>query len=774
MAKGMVTLWAALAALVLGAAPVRAQDLPLPYPFGEGDRVERPRPDKPPSQIAEEDAAAARAEAACNAGTPAGCAALGRAYLRGAGRPQNRPVADLLLREACTAGAAEACLELGDLFMGISEDETRRFAARSFARGCALGSLDACEEQAAMLEAGITFADQPDLAAAAALRRTACGAGGVAACVSIAAQQFAEPSSPVEEASAKASLERWCGSGNGAACSVLLDRFNPPDPERRGPPSAYVRTLLDQGCRASLYDACLQLGQAVYDETAGPPDQRTAALALFDRACALWSDACGAARDVRSFPALAEGCARGDTATCAALGDLRSTITSPLYDAAEGVRLLGDACDAGFAKACDGAVQSLLYGIEGPLEGKNERVMRWSQAGCDRGDLDQCETFGVRLITGEGMAADPPRGLALLAGACEQGSTRACDALAQRSETDPDAPLAQADARNLPPMTPEEEAALRSKLIAERRAETERDRAQDCTTTTVTLRGVTYTDTVCDRNPRSIGGFRLKVGEAPWQALMWRPAKLGTNEVGDAYRAYCGGAVIATGWVLTAAHCLVDVIDKVGSFPIEKTGYTVRLGVTKPLQSEGTTHRILRVIPHPLFIRGTLAFDIGLVQYDPKPVARGTGGYTPARIALDKLPASQRPVVEKAPVFAFGWGRTALERKTAADHLQGVRLELSSEQACTKTTGFTDPRRKGSVLCAVGAKGEQACFGDSGGPLVTYRDASGVPTLIGVVSGGKDCGTTGILSRYTRLGHPEVRKWLASHVPGFNIGQSAR
>jgi len=774
MAKGMVMLWMVLAALMLGAAPVRAQDLPQPYPFEEHDGVERPRRDKSPDQIEQEDAAANRAEAACNAGTPTGCAALGSAYLRGEGRPQNRPVADLLLRESCTAGAAEACLELGRLFVGIGQNETRLFAARSFARGCDLGALDACEEHAAMLEAGITFEGQPDLAAAAALRRTTCASGGVAACASIAAKQFATPSSPAEEASVKTTLERLCGGGDQTSCSILLDRFTPSEPEPRSPPSPYVRGLLDHACRAGRSDACLELGRAVYNETAGPPEQRAAALALFDRACALRTRDCDAARDVRSFPALAEGCARGDTAACAALGDLRSSTTSPLYDAEEGVRLLGGACDAGLADACDGAVLTLLNNAEGPLAGKTERALRWLQAGCDRGDLRQCEGFAMRLIDGEGMPADLPRAFALLSSTCEQGSTYACDQLAYRSESDPDAPLAHADSRNLPPMTPEEEEAIRREATEKRRAETAANRAEDCTTTTVTFRGVAYEDTVCDMNPRSIGGFRLRIGEAPWQALMWRPAKLGTNEVGDAYRAYCGGAVIATGWVLTAAHCLTDVVEGVGSFPIAKSGYTVRLGVTKPLESEGTTHRILRVIPHPLFVRGTLEFDIGLVQYDPKPLARGTGGYTPVRIALDKLPASQRPVVEKAPVFAFGWGRTALEKTVAAEHLQGVRLEMSSEQACTQTTGFTDARRKGSVLCAVGAKGEQACFGDSGGPLVTYRDRGGVPTLIGVVSGGKECGTTGILSRYTRLGHPEVRKWLASHVPGFTIGQSAR
>ncbi len=66
-------------------------------------------------------------------------------------------------------------------------------------------------------------------------------------------------------------------------------------------------------------------------------------------------------------------------------------------------------------------------------------------------------------------------------------------------------------------------------------------------------------------------------------------------------------------------------------------------------------------------------------------------------------------------------------------------------------------------LCADelrGAEGGQACSGDSGGPLITYSDPDKVPTLIGVVSGGVDCGTADLPSRYIRVAHPRVQNWL--------------
>lgn len=58
----------------------------------------------------------------------------------------------------------------------------------------------------------------------------------------------------------------------------------------------------------------------------------------------------------------------------------------------------------------------------------------------------------------------------------------------------------------------------------------------------------------------------------------------------------------------------------------------------------------------------------------------------------------------------------------------------------------------------------QACDGDSGGPLITYGDERSIPTVIGVVSAGEKCGSTGVPSRYTRIA--KVRDWIDDVVGG--------
>jgi hypothetical protein len=332
-----------------------------------------------------------------------------------------------------------------------------------------------------------------------------------------------------------------------------------------------------------------------------------------------------------------------------------------------------------------------------------------------------------------------------------------------------DAPLAVAGAGDLPPEYSQEE------IDEQRRAY---DKVEDdirrnidenaCITTVVEFRGQTYSDTICTPMAAIISPFTVKVGSAPWQALIWRPEKLGSLTLTERDRVLCGGTVIRTGWVLTAAHCLIDEDSekpKRFSVPILRGGHRIRLGVFNPLTPEGHSYRIMRVIPHPQFRRGDFAFDIALIQYDPRGEKLGGTVHPVARIRVDPQPMAARTILARMPAYTFGWGRTAYEGSSQPpSELRGARLELRDMENCTRVTGFRGDMR-GAVLCASGARGEQACYGDSGGPLVTYRDPDKVPTVIGVVSAGIKCGRTAVPSRFTRIAHPRVMAWLNAIVP---------
>jgi TPR repeat protein len=742
-------------------APAAAQ---VPFPFGYPESsggLEIARRDKPADQRAAEGEAANAAEAACNTGDLAGCAALGRAFLYGEGRPQNRPVAELLLRQACDGAESEGCLGLGVLLRSLPEPELLAIGAQAFARGCRLGSLEACDREADDLEAGVL--GSPDPAAAEALRRATCTAGGQIACRTLAGLLMGRERSEAEREEGRTLIDRLCRAGDARACSEAESHWRGVE-DGDGPRTIAYRTL---GCAAGDVWSCTEMARWELRQGNGAEAARTRALTYSDRACTLASYHCGTATAIRDQPQLETRCEAGVRASCVTLGHFYSEAGGALENKPRALALLGPAClnaetPAETKEVCELAAYRALALWTQSAAPDPTRAEAYLARACEAGSQDACRYLAEELASGERLPADLPRAFALMADLCETGEADICRELEDQIADDPATPLVLASSEYLPDLSdPETAARLAAEEAAERRADAE-ERERQCTNTRVTLRGVTYTDRLCYSVPRMINGFELRPGQAPWQALLWRPDVLAKTRLTPEQRVLCGGAVIRTGWVLTAAHCLTDE----GGVSVVKGGHRIRLGLANPLADEGYSYPILRAIPHPGFDRktNTFAFDIALVQYDPKGGTRGGMVYPITRIRLDPQSLEARPIRTGASAFTYGWGRTALEGGEAPDVLRGARLELRDAEACTQITKFRD-ERKDSVLCAAGSKGEQACFGDSGGPLITYGDVGRVPTVIGVVSAGIKCGQTGVPSRYTRVAHPDVQSWLNQVLP---------
>ena len=735
------------------AVPAGAQ-APVPRQYDDRGVIERADPDKPAARVARENAAAADAQTRCDAGDLAGCAALGRAYMLGEGKPQNRPVAELLFRQTCDGAEASGCLGLGELFWHVPEEDARNLALVAFQRGCRLGALDACEKAANAIEVGV-WTEGGDKASADALRRETCAKGGVASCRELAQSLFWRDRPDSEQARGQAVIERFCHEGDAESCGILVSRL---DKEENGNP-VELREWRELGCRAGEAKHCRDLAEQAFAAGSGPPEDRTDALALFDRACELETYFCGQAEEIRARPGLSAGCTQGNTADCVALGELYADSQSELYAPDKAVALLGDACEAGAIAACGTAAGLLLSAEEGDLAESRMRAERWYVTACDAGNDDACFDLGRNLLDGEGLPQDRARGYALLAGVCERGGQSTCNWLVRQGETDPDAPVIPADSEYLPPMTAEEKAEVEQRWREEIQARAAAERAELCTTTRVEFRGIIYEDTICQVAPAMIGGFRVNPGEAPWQALLWRPATLNGQALPPGQRVACGGALVASGWILTAAHCVVDGNKKSLIGP----GHRVRLGVHNPRADEGVSYPILRAVPHPRYHEPSRAFDIALLRFDPRAGVKAEATNSIRSIRLDPVPLDDRRIRQGLPVFTYGWGLTAVNGDSS-EYLKGAKLELDDPARCTRRTEFRGELLRDAVLCASAPDRSQACNGDSGGPLITYGDAAKVPTVIGVVSAGEECGTTGVPSRYTRVA--KVRDWIDDVMAG--------
>ena len=263
------------------------------------------------------------------------------------------------------------------------------------------------------------------------------------------------------------------------------------------------------------------------------------------------------------------------------------------------------------------------------------------------------------------------------------------------------------------------------------------------------------------RRAARMRGARMSIvptGVAPWMAQIQRPVfvRAATSRALNWQdRQFCGGAYIAPGWIVTAAHCLNDY-----GVDIKSGGYRVRLGVTSIVSPstrptlQGASYGIVRIIAHPNYGRPSRYYnDIALIQFAADAeTARGTPG--PVRmIALDRDPPGARPVGGKDAWF-FGWGTT--EKQQPAPNLMYGRIQLTPDDGCANNR---------IALCGrgLGAQGSTQCHGDSGGPLVMKED--GLDILVGLVShnkGRQKCGDNDQEGVFTRVA--AYRDWIQGYT----------
>ncbi len=250
---------------------------------------------------------------------------------------------------------------------------------------------------------------------------------------------------------------------------------------------------------------------------------------------------------------------------------------------------------------------------------------------------------------------------------------------------------------------------------------------------------------------RGARSFLARPGAAPWQAQVQRPVRVPAFNfaLGWQSRLYCGGALIAPQWVLTAAHCLID--KDAGVHNIAGKGYRIRLGVHNiSNETEGVSFRIVRAVAHPDYNPVTLAHDIALIQIAPdRDTKRGNALWIQS-IPVDANKAQTERFTGKDSFF-YGWGLTETKKVTAG--LQIAVMRILPDASCTNPA---------IALCGVGAGKRRAtqCHGDSGGPLVAFEKAR-PPLLIGVVShnvGKMECGENLRPGVFTRVGF--YRPWI--------------
>lgn len=720
------------------AAPTQSPDEPADSAFEYDSIATNKAPlNKIEQRRLDEAAEFARREQGCAAGVVETCGELGESYELGIGAEQNRPIAAILYTEACEAGDAASCVRLGRVSRAkFDQDAGKEQAFAAYEKACDLGSLEGCAlvGQAYRLGDGV----EPDPARAEAIAIQTCQRGGALACLDSAL--FIKESDPeqVRREEMIALFYQACQGGVASGCTRFLDdiRYNGALPFL--PTEAEILRL---GCDAEHALSCERLGDIAFRGD-GYESDIGEALRLYDRVCYLEPLSCGIASDVRAAPLEYDECHAGNIAACARLAELYDQNQSPLHNPEMARGYYEYACTAGATEACASAARTIM-GAETYLDrALATQAMAYLERGCAADHLDACYQLAQQLKNGTHIPQDMQRHYQLLVRLCENGSVSICEDLEREHGSNPDVPLIQAGARFLPPLD-ENDPRATDIFMSDEEREAVRTR---CTVSEIEFRGKVYKDRVCNTTPLVIGGRAMRPGEAPWQALIWRPRRAFDQVLSGRQRVLCGGSLIARGWVLTAAHCLRD-----DDGSILGRGYSVRLGVSNPRQDEGVTFPIIEIHEHDKYDPANdYVFDIALIRYDPSAGRSGAATNSIAFISLD----DSRAIRRGQSVYVYGWGWTNEVNSGSTAQLRGARLLLEDPDVCTGITGFEDEFRN-AAICAAGRNRESSCKGDSGGPLIIY---DGRPRLIGVVNAGRACGQAGEPSRFTRV--HAAREWI--------------
>lgn len=225
-----------------------------------------------------------------------------------------------------------------------------------------------------------------------------------------------------------------------------------------------------------------------------------------------------------------------------------------------------------------------------------------------------------------------------------------------------------------------------------------------------------------------IGGTTTALGEFPMAVGL-----LNADESSNFYAQFCGGSLISSTRVLTAAHCVRG--RSAGSIDV--------LVGTNHLGGSGTRIAASRIHVHPGWSTTTNDNDLAAIDLAEPVSPPHVAAVQPVRPAESSIWAAGRSVT------TVGWGLTGPGGAYPLGQRK-VTVPVVSGTFCGSNRSYGSAFHSSTMLCAGAVYGGyDSCQGDSGGPLLARNGTQW--RLVGIVSWGNGCALPFFPGIYTRL-----------------------
>nr|XP_023017618.1 chymotrypsin BII-like [Leptinotarsa decemlineata] len=232
---------------------------------------------------------------------------------------------------------------------------------------------------------------------------------------------------------------------------------------------------------------------------------------------------------------------------------------------------------------------------------------------------------------------------------------------------------------------------------------------------------------------RIIGGQDAAPHAYPYQVGMYLTKGISQE--------FCGGSIISSNYVLTAAHCL----DKASKATLIFGAHNIK--EDEATQVRVTITDVTQFIIHPGWNAASLTNDIALVKL--------LGAIKESNVIKFVKLASGSDTFAGSKGIVTGWGVTFNSQKGVTPVLKYVTSTILTNEDCKNVNADYKKVVKSTIMCFSGKGTVGTCQGDSGGPVLV----DGVQ--VGIVSfGASDC-SAGLPSVFTRL--TEYKNWIISN-----------